>query len=476
MSSLACEFQPIVEELDFGVSSDEIFAAVHDRPGSFFLDSAQSAGGLGAWSFIGFDPFLVFRSKGDRISIDGEGETRTFVGEPLAELRGLLMRFRGASVPDLPFAGGAVGYFSYELCAQFERIRRTGPDDGSIPDMEFGFYDGFIAFEHALNRSFVVANPVHRSDAETIVKKLQRVVSEALLRRPAAPRHSESHGPQCEPRSNLSKDAYLAAVARIKDYIAAGDVYQVNLTQRFDAPLNCDPHDLYRRLRRESPAPFASYLNLGSLQVVGSSPERFLRIQNRRVETRPIKGTRPRGGTPAEDRRLREELLASKKDRAELLMIVDLERNDLGRVCEFGSVRVDEIYRLESHPTVHHLVADIAGRLRADCDLFGCIRAMFPGGSITGAPKIRAMQIIDEIEGGRRHLYTGAIGYLGFDGNCDLSIAIRTIFCRGDRAWYHVGGGIVWDSDPEAEYQECLDKGRAMRSALGNPAPETVSP
>ncbi len=266
--------------------------------------------------------------------------------------------------------------------------------------------------------------------------------------------------------SNFTKPEYLAAIARIKDYIRAGDVYQVNLSQRFEAPLPCRPYSLYRRLRKLSPAPFAAYLNCGNLQVAGSSPERFLRIRNGRIETRPIKGTRPRGGPPDEDARLRAELLASEKDRAELLMIVDVERNDLGRICEVGSIRVDEIFRLETHPTVHHLVAAVSGKVRPGSDVIDCIRSMFPGGSITGAPKIRAMQIIDEIETRPRHLYTGAVGYLGFDGNCDLNIAIRTIYCLGDRAYFHAGGGIVWDSDPEAEYQETLDKARAMRAAL----------
>jgi para-aminobenzoate synthetase component 1 len=269
-----------------------------------------------------------------------------------------------------------------------------------------------------------------------------------------------------EPRASLSKVDYVRAIARIKSYIAAGDVYQVNLTQRFEAPLRCHPYELYQRLRRRSPAPFASYVNGEAQQLIGSSPERFLRIQKGWAETRPIKGTRPRGANPAEDLRLRDELAASEKDRAELLMIVDLERNDLGRVCEAGSIAVDELFKVETHPTVHHLVANVSGRLRPDRDAIDCLRAMLPGGSITGAPKIRAMQIVDELETVRRGAYTGAVGYLGFDGSCDFNIAIRTIVCSGGRAFYHVGGGIVWDSDPEAEYQETLDKGAAMRAAL----------
>ena len=269
-----------------------------------------------------------------------------------------------------------------------------------------------------------------------------------------------------EPVSNFTAASYTSAIDRIKTYIASGDVYQVNLTQRFSTPLPCAPYDLYLRLRERSPAPFAAYLSFGPVQLISSSPERFLTLRGRHVETRPIKGTRPRSADPITDAALAAELLSSEKDRAELLMIVDLERNDLGRVCDFGTVRVDNLWQLESHPTVHHLVSTVSGQLRAGLDIIDCMRASFPGGSITGAPKIRSMEIIDELEPHRRHIYTGAIGYIGFDGNADLNIAIRTITCVANHAYYHVGGGIVWDSDPAAEYQETLDKGRAMHEAL----------
>ena len=467
---------PAVEEIRLGIPPDELFDALRDRPGAFFLDSAQRAGGLGAWSFIGFDPFLEFRAKGRRLALNHGGETEAREGDPLEELGALLAKARGPAARGIPFAGGAVGCLSYELCAQLDRIRRTKPDDEEIPEAAFGFYDGLLAFDHGAGRAFVVANPAGGRDADSVGQGVERAAREALGRgrrqggdeRRLAPSRDQARArpPRPEPRCNFTEEEYRAAVRRIKDYIAAGDVYQVNLTKRFEAPLSGHPYDLYRRLRRRSPAPFAGYLNLGSMQVLSSSPERFLRVQGRRAETRPIKGTRPRGKTVEEDDRLRRDLLASEKDRAELLMIVDLERNDLGRVCEFGSVRVEELHRLESHPTVHHLVATASGLLRPGSGVIDCIRAMFPGGSITGAPKIRAMQIIDEVEPCRRHFYTGSIGYLGFDGNCDLNVAIRTIFCREGRAWFNVGGGIVWDSDPDAEYQECLDKGQAMLEAL----------
>jgi len=471
----------VLEEISLPSPPATLFAGLHDRPHAFFLDSGLASGGLGAYSFIGFDPFLVFSAKGRAITLTENGRTTTRDGDPLAELQALLRRHRasapapgrsapGSSPPALPFTGGAVGFFGYELCTQLENLPRTRPDDlPQIPDLAFAFYDGLIAHEHATARTWLVANPVHTTPAPAILARLRA----ALAAAPRTTCHLISDKPALaagpRPVANFTWQAYADAIARIKAYIASGDVYQVNLTQRFESPLPCPPFALYQRLRARSAAPFAAYLDFGSVQIAGSSPERFLRIRGRHVETRPIKGTRRRDAAAAADARLADELLASPKDRAELLMIVDLERNDLGRVCEFGSVRVDDLWRLESHPTVHHLVANVSGTLRPGCDAIDCLRAAFPGGSITGAPKIRAMQIIDELEPHRRHVYTGALGWLGFDGDCDLNIAIRTLTCTGGRAYYHVGGGIVWDSDPAAEYQETLDKGRAMHEALTSP-------
>jgi para-aminobenzoate synthetase component 1 len=482
MPSLACPSRIVFEEFEPGIPFDRVFAAVCNRPGSFFLDSAQFAGGLGAYSFIGFDPFLVFGSRGSRISISCDGQKTEFVGDPLAEMRRLFFRFRGGQAPGIPFAGGAVGYFAYEFFSQVEPVlgARTGrfsveavPFEKAVPDAQFGFYDGVVAFDQTSGRTLLVANPVHRANAEKILRRLEQSIREGMASQRSQNPEASGFNTAAEaaPRPAMPKAAYLGAIARIKEYIASGDVYQVNLTQRFDATPLRPPFALYERLRQRCPAPFSCYLDLGSFQIVGSSPERFLRIANGRIETRPIKGTRPRGRCPVEDERLRDELSGSEKDRAELLMIVDLERNDLGRICEFGTVRVDEFCRVESHPIVHHLAATVSGCLRPGCDVFDCIRAMFPGGSITGAPKIRAMQIIGEVETCRRGVYTGSVGYLGFDGAADLNIAIRTIVCSGGRATYHVGGGIVWDSDPEAEYQECMDKGRAMFETLADSQP-----
>jgi para-aminobenzoate synthetase component 1 len=455
-----------LREITWDVPPDELFAGLCDRPGAFFLDSALPVGGLGRYSFIGFDPFLVLRASDGMIRLqraEGEEDIR---GDVFSALSGLLGKYRCAARPDIPFPGGAVGFFSYEFGAQLEKITRSQVNDLAAPDVELGFYDGILMFDPGAHRAFMVANPVDKAGPAEIFQRLQLTLSQS--RRNQQKRLTTKVG-TAEPQANFQKNAYLQAVARIKNYIASGDVYQVNLTQRFEAALACHPYELYRRLSRRSPAPFASYLSMDQLQIVSSSPERLLRVQNGRVETRPIKGTRPRGITDAEDMRLRAELLASEKDRAELLMIVDLERNDLGRVCAPGSIQVSELFKLETHPTVHHLVANVSGQLRPNCGVADCLQALLPGGSITGAPKIRAMQIIDELETTRRGVYTGAIGYLGFDGNCDLAIAIRTILCAAGRAYYHVGSGIVWDSDPESEYQETLDKGVAMRAAIMEP-------
>jgi para-aminobenzoate synthetase component 1 len=275
-------------------------------------------------------------------------------------------------------------------------------------------------------------------------------------------------------KGSFTHESYLKAVQRAREYICAGDIFEVNLSQRFRAPLPVPPYELYKRLRAINPAPFASYFNFEGVSIVGASPERFLKVTGDRVETRPIKGTKPRGKTPEEDKELSDDLLASKKDRAENIMIVDLERNDLGRVCRYGTVKVTELCTLETWPTVFHLTSTVVGQLREDKGIIGLLKAAFPGGSITGAPKVRAMEIIEELEPTRRGPYTGSLGYIGFDGDADLDIVIRTIVVKGGIAYFQVGGAVVYDSDPESEYVETLDKGRAMMRALAGTADAEV--
>jgi para-aminobenzoate synthetase component 1 len=368
-----------------------------------------------------------------------------------------------------------------------ERLPRNTIDDLGFPDMYFGFYDKFIVYDHEADKCFLAGN---LKDSE--IKELTALLSAPERARQARTLHLSSTGVSATERArlartlhankhlkgNFTKNEYLDAVRQAKEYIASGDIYQVNLSQRFQTDLNCAPHELYLRLRDINPAPFSSYLQFGNHTVVSSSPERFLRVQGaarqamRRVQTLPIKGTRPRGKDGESDKKFMAELFDSPKDNAELTMIVDLERNDLGKVCSYGSVKVIEKKRLETHPTVFHLVATVEGDLHPGYDLIDLLKATFPGGSVTGAPKIRAMEIIDELEPTSRSVYTGAIGYIGFDGSMDLAMAIRTFLIKdshtqgGATAFFQAGGGIVADSNPESEYQETLFKSRALMEAL----------
>ena len=460
-----------VEEHAGNLSPESIARALCDRSEFFYLDSARSEGNARpAFSFIGFEPFLTWESNDGVVTVKRGSASEEIKSDPFDHLRNLLARYRSASAPfGIPFGGGAVGYFGYEFGAHSEEIvASSSVEKGSPPDACFGFYDGVIACDLSTGKTWLVANPVAKRSAEEIFADLRGAMAQ-VSDRLKSPVEISGRGnvPLQEPRSDLTREEYLERVVRVKEYIAAGDVYQVNFSQQFTAETVEEPYAIYQRLRALSPAPFGAYLDIDGVKILSSSPELFLRAdRDGRLVTRPIKGTRSRGKTANEDRRLAAELLASEKDHAELLMIVDLERNDLGRVCRYGSIQVDERYRIEAHPTVFHLVAMISGELAEGKDLFDCLRSLLPGGSITGAPKIRAMEIIDELEPCRRGVYTGSLGYLGFDGTCDLNIAIRTIVHQDGRASYHVGGGIVADSDPEAEYQETLTKGRAMRAAL----------
>jgi para-aminobenzoate synthetase component 1 len=342
--------------------------------------------------------------------------------------------------------GAAIGYFGYDLKNVVERLPSNALDDLGLPRCWFGFYDNLLVFDHGARQLFEVG--------------LNRRASHIRSERPAlAPHHADL-------RSNFTRDSYRATVPRAKQYIAAGDVYQVNLSQRFQCGVDASAPEVYLALRESNPAPYSAYLDIGDAQILSTSPECFLNIRDRHVITRPIKGTRPRGAAPQEDARIAAELLASPKDNAELVMITDLERNDLGRVCEFGSVRVSELVRVETYATVHHLVSTVEGTLRGDVSHVDCVRACFPGGSITGAPKIRAMEIIDELELHARGVYTGAIGFLGFDGLTHLNIAIRTVVYQNSRLTFHAGGGIVADSEPDAEYDETFAKAKGILNAI----------
>ncbi|HXE57928.1 MAG TPA: aminodeoxychorismate synthase component I [Gemmatimonadales bacterium] len=485
---------PLVEELAVPPDPVETCERFLDLPYLLFLDSATDPGRLGRHSFLAADPALVIRSKGTLVErlVAGRVERVLGQGQALELVRELLARHRAEAVPGLPpFQGGMAGYIGYDWGAVLERLPAPRYDDLALPDVMLGLYDWVIAWDHRANRAWVIStgvSPMGEAGVERAGRRMRWVLDRLEGRRrpadegPGPPRFART---PVQPAPSFAVDAvpgagriglrsafthrgYLDAVSRVRDYIVAGDIFQANLSQRLEADYGGHPWGLYRRLRRRNPAPFAAYLAFGDLTVVSASPERFLRVDREGlVETRPIKGTRPRGSTPEQDAALARSLLESEKDRAENLMIVDLLRNDLSRVCRPGSVRVPELFALESWATVHHLVSTVVGRLAPGADAADLLAAAFPGGSITGAPKVRAMEIIAELEPSRRGVYCGSIGYLSPTGAMDTSIVIRTVLHLGERVYFSVGGGIVADSDPEQEYRETLDKARAIIEVLG---------
>ena len=462
---------PRVIRSPLDLSPDLLAGRIGSWPGPALLEGGPGLGEAGRWSILAARPRRViesatgqgFRWSGGDLDLDLEAE-----GDALEGLATIARRFGLADPSDpasepggSPFLGGLIGFLGYDLAPRLERLPRRCPADSRVPALRFGLYDTFVLVDHREGSAELWAVDLMDDGPAALRERWNRWRDD--LHEPARPFEPPALGPV---RSDRSRQDYLLSARRVLDYIEAGDIYQANLSHRFTASGRVDPLDLRLKLRGISPAPYASYLAWDDLAVVGASPELFYRTEGDRIVTRPIKGTRPRSADPAEDARLAAELTGSIKDRAELTMIVDLERNDLGRVCRFGSVRVAEPWRVESFEQVHHLVATIEGRLGPGVGPLDVVRAVFPGGSITGAPKIRAMEIIDELETNRRSLYTGAVGYLSLGGLSAFNIAIRTLVVEPDRATYQVGGGIVADSDPEAEYRETLDKGRGLRQAL----------
>jgi para-aminobenzoate synthetase component I len=442
-------------------------------PRSALLESGPGFSSAGRWSILAAYPRLVWEATGSRWSLHTDsGVAETGEGDVLTVLDGLVRRFGladPAEHPDPrlpPFQGGMIGFLGYDVAPRIERLPRAAPRDSRLPDIRLALYDTAVTIDELSGKVELWAWDL-TGDGRTAAERRCRAWRKALDRALRSPKQPSSVPVSLtSPKSSFDRESYLATVRRVLEYIKDGDVFQVNLSQRFMADGQIDPLQLYLRLKQVSPAPFAAYLHWQDLAVVSASPESFFRTRGNTVVTRPIKGTRPRGSSPDDDGRLAAELLDSSKDRAELTMIVDLERNDLGRVCEYGSVVVREPLTIESFAQVHHLVATVEGQLRAGVGPVDVIRAVFPGGSITGAPKIRAMEIIDELEPNRRSLYTGAIGYVSRGGTSDFNIAIRTILVEGSRVSFQVGGGIVADSNPEAEYEETLAKGRGMLAAL----------
>ncbi|MEI6858178.1 aminodeoxychorismate synthase component I [Psychrilyobacter sp.] len=451
--------------IDFksNLDSMELFEAIKkDGNYPFFLDSGMDSEKLGRYSFIGVDPFLMIKSEGNRVSLEEDGKVKTMDGNPLDILQEKLDLYK-IEREEIPFVGGGVGYFSYDLAHLMEKLPKKVKKNVDIPEMVMGFYDGIIIIDHRDNKKYIGAIGF-KENIEEIIKKIENNIEqhEKKLKIEETKKNLKDR----DINSNMTEEYYLASIKKLKDYIYSGDIYQVNLTQRFECDFEGDSNELYKNLKAINPAPFAVYLDFGEGEIISSSPERFIKLTDGTIETRPMKGTRPRGKSKEEDERLKAKLINSKKDRAELLMIVDLMRNDISRVAKTGSVKVTELFHLEEYATVLQMVATIEGELKDELSAVDIIKSTFPGGSITGAPKIRAMEIIDELETTARNIYTGSIGYLGFDGDMDLNIAIRTIVLKDEKAYFQVGGGIVWDSDPHEEYEESLVKGQALVKAL----------
>lgn len=462
--------KPIIEEIAGAPAPQDVFKKLKKYPYSFFLDSSLDDGKLGRFSFLGCDPFLVFKSKSGVVTLESrEGKTSSLKANPFLILKEILKRYKlPSSAGRLPLTAGAIGYFSYDMKDYVEELPDKAADDLNLPDCILGFYDSVIVFDHVENKAFIAASGLPETVPTLAVKKaaedIKRIKNIILER---CPDENMKAGRSGGINSNFTKSSYIEAINKAKDYIRKGDIYQVNISQRFEAPLKMDPFELYLRLRQASPAPFSSFLNFGEVLILSSSPERFLLKKGRYIETRPIKGTRPRGKDVLSDMFLEKELIKSPKDNAEHIMIVDLERNDLGRICECGSVFPAERAVIEKYSNVFHLVSTVTGKLKEGIDPVDCLMAAFPGGSITGAPKIRSMQIIEELEPVKRSIYTGAIGYISFDGNMDTSVVIRTFVVKKEKVYFSVGGGIVADSVPEDEYAETIDKAQGLMAALG---------
>jgi para-aminobenzoate synthetase component 1 len=444
----------------------EVFEPFATQPYTLLFDSALKHADQGRYAFIAIDPFLTLVSKDGKIKLSGE----SFQGDPFNILQDLLQKYHLEPNPELPpFQTGAAGYFGYDLGQHLEKLPRPRMDDIKFPDMALGFYDVVLAFDLFQSRSWIVSSGFPESDAEKRLKKAEERIE--WMKSQIAQAHPTGQPqplPNLNTKSNFTQAGYEKAVQRVIDYIYAGDIFQANISQRFMTPLPeaYNKFQLYKNLRNASPVSFGAYLNFGSTTILSSSPERFIQLSGNKVKTRPIKGTRPRGLNPEADAAIADELIHSEKDRAENVMIVDLLRNDLSRVCKDHSVQTPEICAIESFATVHHLVSTVVGELRDNLDAVDLLRASFPGGSITGAPKIRAMEIISELEPTQRGPYCGSIGYISFNGDMDTNIVIRTITMQDNQLTFQVGGGIVADSDPQAEYEETLTKAQAIFDAL----------
>jgi anthranilate synthase component 1 len=467
---------PVYQELLMDLETPlSFFKRLERNRYAFLLESVEGNERWARYSFLGTQPFRVFKSTGKQIEILEDGKKKNFTaGSPLAVLENLLKEHRPVVVEGVPpFFGGALGYVAYDAVEHFHNIPNTKKDALGTPEIFFIFVQTIVAFDNLKHTIKVIDNVrLNGSDDlgkayEKATRRIRKLVS-SLQKKPKGiePRELSLGKQKSKIRSNHTPAAFQAAVHKAKEYIAAGDIIQVVLCQRLETQTQASPFEIYRALRFINPSPYMFYLELEDLRVIGSSPETMVRLTDKTIELRPIAGTRRRGTTPAEEAELEADLLSDPKEKAEHIMLVDLGRNDVGRVAEVGSVEVNELMGIERYSHVIHIVSNIRGRLAKEKSPFDLFVSSFPAGTVSGAPKIRAMQIISELEPEKRGLYAGAIGYFSFNGNLDTCIVIRTILMKGRRAYIHAGAGIVADSDPEKEYQETLNKARAMLKAI----------
>lgn len=463
-------YKELVADLETPASA---FLKIDQGDYAYLLESVEGGEKVARYSFLGSSPSLIFRSKGKVIDIIQKGVRKRIRScDPLSEIKRLMQQYRFVEVCGLPrFCGGLVGFMGYDMVRFFEQIKDKNPNDLNLPDCLFLLTDTILIFDH-LNHVIKIINNVHLKNKKTrseiiqayeeAVKKIEHIAQR--LKRPLGKPSSEhvTLKKKIKLRSNLTKGQFGKIVKKVKTCIREGEIIQAVLSQRFSLEFSCSPFDIYRALRSINPSPYMFYLKLKDFNLVGSSPELFVRCEENDVVVRPIAGTRPRGKDAQEDTRLIAQLLADPKERAEHIMLVDLGRNDIGRVCIYGSVKINELMAIEKYSHVMHIVSEVKGRLRKDKDIFELIKAAFPAGTVTGAPKVRAMEIINELENTRRGPYAGLVGYFSFSGNLDSCITIRTIVTKGNTAYIQAGAGIVADSRPQREYQETRNKAKAL--------------
>ncbi|MEV2610340.1 anthranilate synthase component I [Paenibacillus larvae] len=471
---------PIVRELLADTETPiRMFQHFYEDQHAFLLESVEGGVKWARYSFIGTDPFLIIRSKKGLTTVEKNGKHKVYQEKPIEILKSNLDGYRSPEFPHLPrFTGGAIGFFGYDLLRYYEKLPAHEQDDLDMQDMEFMFFDQIIVFDHVKQQVLVISNVHIPPEADDLIiaaayletcRKVDRTL--ARLQKPlpsmsAIPQVTYKEVKASEIRSNISKETYIENVKKAQEYIRAGDIFQVVLSQRFEMETAASPLQVYRVLRTVNPSPYMYYLKLGDEVIVGSSPELLVRVEDGKVETKPIAGTRPRGQTSAKDISLERELLADEKELAEHVMLVDLGRNDIGRVAEYGSVHCETFMEIERFSHVMHIVSTVAGQMRKDKDIFDAFLSCLPAGTVSGAPKLRAMEIIAELEKTCRGTYAGAIGYLGFTGNLDSCITIRTIVFKNGKAYVQAGGGIVGDSVPEKEYEESFNKAKALLNSI----------